>query len=51
MVLGTVVEVGRKDQQPLRGRAIVLPAIDVRNLAEVTIKATGQAGDVGSSAP
>lgn len=51
MVLGTVVEVGRKDQQPLRGRAIVLPAIDVRNLAEVTIKATGQAGDVGSPAP
>jgi len=48
MVLGTVVEVGRKDQQPLRGRAIVMPAIDARNLAEVTIKATGQATDVGS---
>ena len=42
MVLGTVVEVGRKDQQPLRGRALIVPAIDARNLAEVTIKATGQ---------
>jgi len=42
MVLGTVAEVGRKDQQPLRGRALIVPAIDARNLAEVTIKATGQ---------
>jgi hypothetical protein len=42
MVLGTVVEVGRKDQQPLRGRALIVPAIEARNLAEVTIKATGQ---------
>jgi len=44
-VLGSVVEVVRKDQQPLRGRAIVLPAIDVGTLAEVTIKATGQDND------
>ncbi len=50
MVLGTVIEVGRKDQQPLRGRAIVRAVIDARNLAEVTIKATGQASDVGSQA-
>ncbi|MBM4110015.1 MAG: hypothetical protein FJ254_01475 [Phycisphaerae bacterium] len=49
MVLGTVVEVGRKDQQPLRGRAIILPAIDARNLAEVTIKATGQSSQSGSA--
>jgi hypothetical protein len=42
MVLGTVAEVGRKDQQPLRGRALIVPAIEARNLAEVTIKATGQ---------
>jgi hypothetical protein len=48
MVLGTVVEVGRKDQQPLRGRAIIVPAIDVRNLAEVTVKATGPSPDGGS---
>lgn len=48
MVLGTVAEVSRKDQQPLRGRAIILPAIDVLTLAEVTIKATGQSADQGS---
>gem|GEM_PF-1052669 len=48
MVLGTVAEVGRKDQQPLRGRAIILPVIDVLTLAEVTIKATGQSADQGS---
>jgi len=47
MVLGTVVEVGRKDQQPLRGRAIIMPAVDGRTLAEVTIKATGPSADQG----
>jgi hypothetical protein len=26
----------------LRGRALIVPAIEARNLAEVTIKATGQ---------
>lgn len=51
MVLGTVAEVGRKDQQPLRGRAIVVPAIDVRTLAEVTIKATGAADGGGGTLP
>jgi hypothetical protein len=43
MMLGTVVEVRRKDQQPLRGRAVIQPAVDPRSLAEVTIKATGAA--------
>ena len=43
MMLGTVVEVRRKDQQPLRGRAVIQPAVEPRSLAEVTIKATGTA--------
>lgn len=42
MVLGRVRDVRRKDQQPLRGRAVVAPAVDTSRLAEVTLKATGK---------
>lgn len=41
MRLGTVRDVRRKDEQPLRGMVEVQPAADPTRLAEVVVKATG----------
>jgi len=41
MRLGTVRDVRRKDEQPLRGMVEVQPAADLARLAEVVVKATG----------
>lgn len=44
MRLGTVVDVRRKDEQPLRGMVEVKPAVDPERVPEVVVKATGTPG-------
>jgi cell shape-determining protein MreC len=41
MRLGSVVDVRRKDEQPLRGMVEVKPAVDPERVAEVVVKASG----------
>ncbi|MBU3729768.1 MAG: hypothetical protein FGM37_11070 [Phycisphaerales bacterium] len=41
MRVGTVIDVRRKDEQPLRGMVEVKPAVDLERMSEVIVKATG----------
>lgn len=41
MRVGTVLDVRRKDEQPLRGMVEVKPAVDAERISDVVVKATG----------
>lgn len=49
LIVGEIVSVAPKDQQPLRNRIIIRPRIDARQLAIVTVKVHEQVGDEGGA--